>query len=329
MRIAVVHDRIRETDGADAKDVLDQADAVAAALQARGHTVLRLSCDLNLAAACDALVRQKTDLVFNLMESIGGKGRLIHLFPFALDALPLPYTGAPAEAMLLTSNKLLAKSWMTAAYIPTSVWIDPRNDACGPENEPKHTMDWIVKSVWEHASIGMGPESLVKQASIEMMRAKLSAASLSSGDLCFAEAFISGREFNVSLLAGPAGPVALPPAEIIFDGYTDEMPRIVDYKAKWDTTAFEYHHTRREFVDNTSDQLLLECLKTISLNCWRHFGLAGYARVDFRVDENGNPFVLEINANPCLSPDAGFAAALKKAGIPFEDAVARILEDVR
>lgn len=334
MHIAVLHDWIRETDGPDAMDVLDQADAVEAALTALGHTVYRVSCDLNLVAVYDLLNRDKTDLAFNLVESIGGQGRLIHLFPFVLDALSLPYTGAPAEAMVLTSNKLIAKTWMTAAAIPTPAWIDPgagkksilRNR---PEIVPEAAMDWIVKSVWEHASIGMGPDSLVRNAAPDAVRKRLAAAPPSPVGPFFAEAFIAGREFNVSLLAAPEGPMVLPVAEIMFDGYTDDMPRIVDYKAKWDPTAFEYHHTRRRFGADASDTQLLESLKTIALDCWYHFGLAGYARVDFRVDEKGNPFVLEVNANPCLSPDAGFAAALKQAGISFKDAVARILEDVR
>jgi D-alanine-D-alanine ligase len=65
----------------------------------------------------------------------------------------------------------------------------------------------------------------------------------------------------------------------------------------------------------------------MAIRCWKHFGLAGYARVDFRVDEAGTPFVLEINTNPCIAPDAGFAAALSRAGISFEDAVQAILSN--
>ena len=76
-----------------------------------------------------------------------------------------------------------------------------------------------------------------------------------------------------------------------------------------------------------SDQILLKTLRAIAIRCWDHFGLSGYARVDFRVDLMGNPWVLEINANPCLSPDAGFAAALERAGIPYTDAIERIIED--
>jgi D-alanine-D-alanine ligase len=107
------------------------------------------------------------------------------------------------------------------------------------------------------------------------------------------------------------------------------MPKIVDYRAKWDETAYAYHHTPRTFDFDPNDFPLLETLKMLSLECWKCFGLSGYARVDFRVDSANAPWVLEVNANPCLSPDAGFAAALDQAGISFETAVDRIIEDAQ
>ncbi|BBO84920.1 D-alanine--D-alanine ligase [Desulfosarcina ovata subsp. sediminis] len=328
MKVAIVHDTVVDSDSLDARDVLVQADAVAGALLRLGHDVSRISCSLDLAGIQQTLQDLKVDRVFNLVESIGGQGRLIHLLPFFLDALPLPYTGAPAEAMLLTSNKTLAKRWMAAADIPTPAWIGPWPGSDGivqGGNDNKRT--WIVKSVWEHASIGLGPQSLIFDATADAVFPGLAERAASLGGACFAEAFVAGREFNLSLLAGENGPTVLPPAEIIFDGYSEAMPRIVDYRAKWDETAFEYHHTPRRFVFPPSDSDLLESLNAIALRCWHHFGLAGYARVDFRVDGNGNPFVLEINANPCIAPDAGFAAALEYAGLSFDDAVRRILTD--
>lgn len=328
MHVAIVHDIVEDTDAPDARDVLVQADVVAAALERLGHTFSRVACTLDLAAVSAALTMQRADLVFNLVESIGGKGRLIHLLPFCLDAMDLPYTGAPAEAMLLTSNKTMAKDWMSSAGIATPVWVGPWPKGDGRihgGNEENRT--WIIKSVWEHASIGLGAESLIQDTGGEAVYAQLAARAPSLGGACFAEAFVAGREFNLSLLAGENGPIVLPPAEIIFDGYTDNMPRIVDYRAKWDENAFEYHHTPRRFDFDPADKVLLERLASTAIHCWHRFGLAGYARVDFRVDPAGNPFVLEINANPCIAPDAGFAAALARAGIDFEEAVQKILSD--
>jgi D-alanine-D-alanine ligase len=119
----------------------------------------------------------------------------------------------------------------------------------------------------------------------------------------------------------------LSPAEIVFEAYADAKPRVVGYRAKWDEASFEYHHTPRRFEFEPHDARLLAELKRLALECWTCFGLRGYARVDFRVDGEGRPWVLEVNTNPCLSPDAGFAAALERAGISFQDAIARILAD--
>ncbi len=328
MKIAVVHDVVQNSSAPDVRDVIVQAEVVERALTTLGHESCRLECTLDLAGMQRDLVASRADRVFNLVESISGKGRLIHLFPFCLDAMAMPYTGARAEALMLTSSKVMAKQWMAAAGIPTPQWISSGSgDGYPRPDTARDSGPWIIKSVWEHASIGLDHKSLVDAASQELLRSMLqSKAALLGGD-CFAERFIEGREFNLSLLAGSGGPQVLPPAEILFEGYTKDMPRIVDYRAKWDDTAYEYHHTPRRFDFDESDQMILKTLKAIAIRCWDHFGLSGYARVDFRVDTTGNSWVLEVNANPCLSPDAGFAAGLEQAGIPYTDAIERIIAD--
>jgi D-alanine-D-alanine ligase len=326
MRIAIVHDSVGGADAPDARDVIDQADAVAQALTTLGHEVLRMACGLDFSALKAEMQQERIEVVFNLMESIDGHGRLIHLLPFCLDALAMPYTGARAEAMLLTSNKILAKAWMAAAGIPTPAWIGAWPPADNGHN--KHVREsgtWIIKSVWEHASIGLDAHSLIDNAGAHELPPLLESRAAQLGGACFAERFIQGREFNLSLLAGGDAPEVLPPAEIVFEDFSTGMPHIVDYRAKWDPTAFEYHHTPRRFAFDPADSALLARLRDLAVKCWHHFGLDGYARVDFRVDAAGEPWVLEINANPCLSPDAGFAAALDRAGIAYPDAINRIL----
>src|SRR5690606_28858483 len=105
-------------------------------------------------------------------------------------------------------------------------------------------------------------------------------------------------------------------------------PRIIDYEAKWHEHSFAYNNTVRRFDFGPEDRTLLARLHEITLGCWHEFGLGGYARVDFRVDAAGQPFVLEINVNPCLSPDAGFAAASARAGLTPEQVMARIVGDL-
>ena len=110
-------------------------------------------------------------------------------------------------------------------------------------------------------------------------------------------------------------PQVLPPAEIDFGDFPPDKPRIVGYQAKWDDESFEYHHTPRRFEFPSTDRALLAELSRLAADCWHQFGLRGYVRVDFRVDRDGRPWILEVNSNPCLSLDAGFAAAVQRAGI--------------
>jgi D-alanine-D-alanine ligase len=146
------------------------------------------------------------------------------------------------------------------------------------------------------------------------------------GGACLAEVYIDGREFNLSLLAGEEGPEVLPPAEIRFDAYPPGKIRVVGYRSKWEEGSFEFANTPRTFAFTGKDEPLLAHLKELALACWNLFDLAGYARVDFRVDHQGRPWILEVNTNPCLSPDAGFFAAARQAGLAFPQVIARIID---
>ena len=100
------------------------------------------------------------------------------------------------------------------------------------------------------------------------------------------------------------------------------------YRAKWATDSFEYEHTRRSFDFSPPDEPLLRQLADIAKHCWDAFDLCGYARVDFRVDQAGQPWVLEVNANPCLSPDGGFVAAAEQSGLDYNGLIDRIIRDI-
>jgi D-alanine-D-alanine ligase len=327
MRIAVVHNALGVQSSPDEQDVLVQAEAVTAALARLGHTPVGLTCDLNLEAARQQLEAARPDLVFNLVESLAGTGRLLHLFPALLDALGMPYAGASAEALFLTSNKAVAKARLAAGGIATPAWVGPCDGRrlCQLPARETWPARWIIKSVWEHASIGLDAAALVAGADTAGLPERLRQRAPQLGGHCFAEAFIEGREFNLSVLDGPQGPQVLPPAEIIFEGYRDDQVKIVDYSAKWDEASYAYHHTPRRFDFGVEDQALLRRLEAMALACWELFDLSGYARVDFRVDPAGRPWVLEINANPCIAPDAGFAAAIERAGLGYDQAVGRII----
>jgi D-alanine-D-alanine ligase len=182
---------------------------------------------------------------------------------------------------------------------------------------------YIIKPIWEDGSLGITSDSVFEcKPGFEAKLKGLDDAHW------FIEDFIDGREFNISLLAGKDGPEVLPPAEIVFVNYDESRPRIIDFKAKWEIDSFEYINTVREFPGNKINNHLATNLKEAALACWHLFSLKGYARVDVRTDNNDNVFVIEINGNPCISPDGGFVAATREAGYPFTEVLQRIINDL-
>ncbi len=255
--------------------------------------------------------------MFNLVESVEGKGRLAYLAPGLLDSMCVRYTGCPAEAFFLTGSKTLAKRVMKLAGIPTPAWLSTDSGLTEVAGSP-----WIIKSVWEHASIGIGQDNVVAESAVAADRIHNSPP-----DEQFAELFIDGREFNLSLLGFKRQPELLPPAEMQFIDFPEGQYRIVDYRAKWDEQSFQYKNTVRTFQFGQEMGPILNRLALVASQCWTVFGLRGYARVDFRVDKNGDPWVLEVNTNPCISPDGGLMAAARQAGYDHGTVIARIVSE--
>lgn len=332
MKIAILHDAPGVDALPDDLDVLAQIEAVNTALGALGHDCICIPCTLNLEDLARTLAKARVDGVFNLVESLGGYGRLLHLPPALLETIGIPYAGSRAGAIWTTSNKPLAKQLMAAAQLPTALWVTAESPASA-EIPAIHSLPerMIIKSVWEHASRGLDDRSVLRPRSLAHIISELHSREADLGGEAFAEAYIEGREFNIAMLASAPEsqrpPQILPAAEIRFENFEPGRPRILGYSAKWETSSSDYTNTDRSFDIAAVDAPLVRQMERLARRAWELFSLRGWARVDFRVDESGQPWILEVNANPCLSPDAGFAAALQQAGIPFALAIARILAD--
>lgn len=330
MRVILLYNQVSITDTAADLDVLKQVVNVEQALLGLNHSTSRVPCSLDMEKVRRLLRSERPDAVFNLVESLGGTDRLMPLAVILLESLSIPFTGASSLAMLSTTGKLEAKNRMVAADLPTPAWITEADSAWQGTRRGHETPDIaIVKAVAEHASLGMTDESVFscRELSPNAILEHVVSRSRSLNTPHFAEEYIDGREFNLSILAGDDGPLVLPPAEMDFGSFPDDKPRIVGHDAKWNEHTHEYRNTPRRFEFPPGDQPLLDELQALARGCWTTFGLRGYARVDFRVNSDGQPWILEVNANPCLSSDAGFAAAVDRAGLTFEDVVNRILRD--
>jgi D-alanine-D-alanine ligase len=322
-KIVVLHSDISPDASEDELDCLQQAGSIASALGDLNYETALLPFELNLNNTITMLKSLKPYAVFNIVETLDSRGSLIYFAPAVLDVLKIPYTGCGTQAVFQTSNKPLAKKIMHYAGIATPAWVDQEGQGSGTNNADTY----LIKSSWEHASIGLDEDSLISYTNKETLLQEMSRRKEKLGGSCYAEAYIDGREFNVALISGKEGVEVLPIAEMLFQDYAPDKLKIVDYKAKWIADSFEYNNTIRTYDFPEKDADLISDLRDIALRCWNLFSLRGYARVDFRVDSNGKAWVLEVNSNPCLSPDAGFAAALEQANVKYHEAIGLILEN--
>lgn len=317
-RAVILYNQLTANPGPDEADVLDQVSLVREKLTDLNVDVMEMQFSTRLDLVEESLLKLKPDFVFNLVESVNNRGSLIYFAPALLSSLNIPFTGGSVEAIFFTTSKPLAKEKMGSNGIPTSPWFYPNSlPILDPDKK------YIIKPIWEEGSLGLDEDCVYQGCNPNF----LERLSIINPKDFFVEEFIDGREFNLSVLAGKNGPEVLPPAEIVFSNYPESKPKVVGYSAKWKEDSFEYKNTSRTFSFKESDQYLLDKLKSIAIECWQTFSLNGYARVDFRVDSDGNPWVLEVNVNPCISPDSGFYAACNQAGISFQEAIRRIVND--
>lgn len=301
----------------DELDVLDQVNFIRSTVESLGHKVEQRGITDNIFNEIAAIADEDHDYVFNLVESVMKKGEILYFVPALLNMHKIPYTGCPLEAAFITASKVLARKIMKSAGVPVAGGYRV-TEALQLTKGRKY----ILKPVWEDGSLGITEESVFTFDGTvpEILNGK-------NDEHWFIEEFIDGREFNVSVLGGPGGPEVMPPAEMVFYNYTDDIPKIVSYKAKWVEGTFQYENSRRNFPEDLSNRLMSN-IREAALKCWDTFGLRGYARVDMRIDSEENVYVLEVNANPCISPESGFISAGVYAGYTHQELVSRIIKDL-
>lgn len=314
MKILVLHSDVAADAPPEELDTLIAADAVADAVRARGHKAEKAPFRQERLEAL--LADTRPDIVFNLVEGVDGQGRLAPIAPQMLADFNIRFTGATAEAMALTNDKPFTKQRLRDAGLPTPDWaVPPEWEGLAPGQADSR---WIVKAALEDASLGLDDKCVVESGAVQA-RAEDCAARFGGG--WFAERYVEGREFNIAVLDGRV----LPMAEMRFEQWPEGKPRIVGYDAKWEEGTTGWNGTVRAFGVEEAEPGLAASLKSACEQVWELFALTGFARVDFRVDAGGTPLILEINTNPCISPDAGFAAAAAEAGLSYDALIDAIL----
>jgi D-alanine-D-alanine ligase len=319
MKVLVLHSDVAADAPPDELDTLISAEAVSAALESIGHKATRAAFVPDMVFLKSLLIEHSPDVVFNLVESVFGAGIYASLAPAMLDRLNVPYTGATAAHFAATTDKPFAKNVLRVGGVETPDWC------VGPEwSGLRSDRTYIVKAADEDASVGIDDASVLPGSQV---RARVADRINKYTGRWFAEAYIDGREFNIAVMASEKGPIVFPLAEMRFnDQWPEGKPKLVSFAAKWEEETFDYNGSQRRFGCEAEEPELGRQLIETTKRVWELFSLRGYARVDFRVDQNGKPWVLEINPNCCISPDAGFAAAAEEAGIPYEELIGRVTE---
>ncbi len=323
MRVAFLYNEASEDPFGQCEDDVPSLSPVVAALRRLGHEVEPIACTLDLVALRNDLERARPDVALNRVESLGGSDAMMAAVTLLLDTLHIPYTGCTTAALVATASKLTVKERLYRGGLPTPAWVTSAGkQQGGPVSiQPK----FILKSVLEHASFHMNDDAIVGPLTTKQIAAALRRREKKFERPFFAEEFIAGREFNLSVIGGE--PQVLPPAEIDFSGFPPEKPRIVSQRAKYIEHSFEWENTDRTFKFRAADRPLIKRLRELAAECWRVLDLSGYARVDFRVDGHNEPWILEVNSNPCLMPESGFAGALNHAGMTYEDGIQMLLDN--
>ena len=297
-------------------DVADVARAVTRALGS--DPGIRVRC-VGVRRVSDVvrLVREsRPSVVFNLVESLGGRADFEPAVAAVLERLGVPYTGNDARALRTCLGKGACSRALVQAGVPVpQTWeVDGRLPA-------NLLFPLIVKPAREDGSTGIHAGSVVhdRQAALGVVAGL---RKLVNGPVLL-QRYIDGREINVSMI-GPAPMRVLPMSEIDFAKLPLELPKIVGYAAKWHEGSPEWGGTN--VVDALLPRSVAGRIEHVARQAALALGLRDYARVDLRVDGAGIPWVIDVNPNCDLAPEAGFMRAVGRAGFTYPQFVRSLVD---
>lgn len=297
-------------------DVLDQANCVADALTKLGipHRMHGVS---TIAEIVGMLASAPERIVFNLVECLGPHDNAT-IVPALCTAYGKGCTGGDTSCLELTLNKWRSKAVLRAAGLPVlDDVLVPVGEMPAPARIPKGTL--VVKPVATDGSEGLCAVPPYDQAPAELEAAVAKIHRLFKQP-AIVEPYFGTREFAVPVFQRGDTLEVLAIGETDFTGFPDGMPRIVDYKAKWIEDSFEYRNTN-SVIPALLDPGLRERLTQTATAAWRVMECRDYARVDARGDAHGNIAILEVNSNPDIADDGGYAVSCSRTGILFEQFV--------
>jgi D-alanine-D-alanine ligase len=322
MRVAIVYNEPQQSRYGvvgEEKSVLGVLEAV----EAVHRSLLELDLDVTLLPLLPPLEQVEkelrsldTDLVFNLFEGFSDYPETEAVIPQILCKIGIPFTGCPGPVLSLGLDKAKTKLVLAAARIRT-----PAFQLLNPETINTFQLDYpcIVKPGCDDASNGISAESVVHD--FPALERQVDMICSFYGGNAIVETFITGREFNATVM-GNSELIALPISEITYS-LPPGMPEVLTFDAKWKTDSSYFKGTTPICPAEIEVEQQQRIVGTITA-VYRLLGCRGYARVDMRMDQEGELNVIEVNPNPDISPGTGAARQAEAAGMTYTQFVEKI-----
>ena len=287
-----------------------------------GHDVTIIGLNDDITPVRKSIEQWKPDIVFNLMEAFAENGALAYYVVSYLDMLGVPYTGCNPRGLLLASDKALSKKLLTYHRIRVPKFYTIHNDKkINLSQVSKLPYPMIVKSTIEQGSIGIAQSSYVSTPEELCQRAE-QLFSMLDGD-AIAEQYIEGRELYVTIMGNKRLHV-FPTRELIFGNIDDNIRPIATYNVKWNKKYRDRWGIGYQFARNLPAKVA-DNIPKLAKRIYRALEITSYARIDLRLTERGEIYVLEANPNAAIARDDEVAFSADKAGIPYEKLIQRIL----
>jgi D-alanine-D-alanine ligase len=293
---------------------------VISTLTAMGHEVQPLPVHDDLGEIRRLATEWKPHIAFNLLEGFDDVVIFDQNVVSHLELLKLSYTGCNPRGLLLARDKSLSKKLL--AYHRIAV---PEFDVFRigrPIRRPKRLpFPLIVKSLTQEASIGISQASVVDND--EKLKERVTFIHESIGTAAIVEQYIEGRELYVGILGNQALQ-ALPVWELFFTNMPEGAKRIATDRVKWSVKYQKKYGIDSGPARDLPDEVAAR-IQHVCKRAFRALELSGYARIDLRLDDAGNVWVLEANPNPQIARGEDFAASAEKSGLGYEAVLQRII----
>jgi D-alanine-D-alanine ligase len=310
-----------EETAAEVGTVQDEIDAIVEACRKNGYVAREANIADSFELLTEAVKKFKPDVILNLVEFFNDESAQEAYIAGLFDLWRIPYTGSPPLTLLTCQRKFRTKVLLEAQGVPTPAYTIFYEPVAGPVSLP---YPLIVKPAREDASGGIDVDSVVNNHEELVARVKLVLEDHAQPALV--ERFIDGREIHVAIL-GNSPPEVLPMLEFEFEAQDEDDPRpqILTYEAKWDPTSPDFYASDVQVPPRKLSRKTGNRMREAALAAYRITGCRDYARIDFRIDGEGEPYILEVNPNPDLAEGTGFSLCAESSGRSFEKMIGEIL----